>query len=627
VSTATGSLAFAVTDLELGGAMPILFQRVYDSARRDEDSGLGAGWSFVFDDRVSVDGDSATLTTGVGARLAFRRSGQGQHFVLRDDEPGAHQAFDLAGDATINEQAAGLTRTYKKIGATFRLARIADPNNNAINIAFNTRGNVASITSGAGAIALEWSDAKDSRLLSAADSAGRRVAFKQDGQRLRTVTDPAGAQWTYGYAAARLIEAADPLGRVMLRARYDKAGRAVESGDAAGVNSFEYESSSSAVSRRTLVADPLGATTLITHTDSGALASVSDGEGQSLAIEYNAANRSVRVADSLGNETKFTYDQSQRLIRQSSADGTEKSLSYDGRGRLTMTSEGATRTEYVRDERGNVIATRSSDPGRGYDAKYNARGQVASLVSKRGRTVSFEYDSGGNETSFTYSDVGRFEQEYEAGRKIGERLPSGLARRYGYDARGDLAHESDNRGRSVKVERDASGAVSGLVAGNGDWVRAARDGAGRITRLSASNGKARHFSYDARGALTGYTDARGKQYGFDYDRRGRLRGVIDSEGAALRYDYGRAGKLASVSRLGMSAADSFLTLPASYAPAAATARAPAQGVDCLFDDDAFGIDLSGFGSDPYGCDDPFGGFETIGGGGGGEVLGGGGGSL
>ena len=43
VSAATVSLAFAVIDLELGGESTVLFRRVYDGARREEDTGLGAG--------------------------------------------------------------------------------------------------------------------------------------------------------------------------------------------------------------------------------------------------------------------------------------------------------------------------------------------------------------------------------------------------------------------------------------------------------------------------------------------------------------------------------------------------------------------------------------------------------
>jgi hypothetical protein len=64
VSAATGDLAFAVTDLELGGALPVLFRRVYDGARRGEDAGLGAGRSFAFQ-RIRTEGISVTLLTSI----------------------------------------------------------------------------------------------------------------------------------------------------------------------------------------------------------------------------------------------------------------------------------------------------------------------------------------------------------------------------------------------------------------------------------------------------------------------------------------------------------------------------------------------------------------------------------
>jgi hypothetical protein len=45
VSDAAGSVARDVTDPEPGGALPVLFRRVQGGARREEDAGLGAGWS------------------------------------------------------------------------------------------------------------------------------------------------------------------------------------------------------------------------------------------------------------------------------------------------------------------------------------------------------------------------------------------------------------------------------------------------------------------------------------------------------------------------------------------------------------------------------------------------------
>ena len=627
VSTSNGSLAFAVNDLEISGLMPLFFQRVYTSDR-DEDAGLGVGWSFVFDDRIKVEGETATLTTGTGEVIAFRRGGDGKHFVPKAGGPGLHQSFDMADADTINEQAAGLARTYKKLGGAYRLARIADPNDNSIDIHFDDRGNVVRIANGGGSLSLNWKEGKYPELLYVADNTGRRVSFRQDGQRLRAVTDPAGAQWSYDYAGGQLTKAADPLGRVLLRVRYDKAGRAVEAGGAAGAYLFDYDSTSDAVSRRTIITDPVGAKTVFTHNEHGALTAIGDEEGQLAGIEYNDANRPVRVSDSLGNETRLTYDSQNRLLRQSSGDGVEKSYTYDERGRISSITDGNTRTEYTLDARGNTMAVRGGDPAASYDATRNARGQLTALASKGGRAVSFEYDASGNETALTYSDAGRFEKEYDAaGRKVAERLPSGLSYAYGYDARGQLTKQSDNRGRSVTLERDASGALVGVAAADGRWVRATRDEAGRIVALAKSSGKSRHFAYDARGALVGYTDARGKHRTLTYDRRGRLRGIFDSDGASIRYDYDRAGRLITAAR--EPGADPARLIPATYQPSVPSSPVHAQ-VGCMFGGDGWFDDgwFSGwsdggafnFELDPFdqnsgmGCDDPFGGFGDPGGG-------------
>src|SRR5580693_1737474 len=135
VSTATGNLAFAMIDLSLPGVMPIMFQRTYSSGN-SHDAGLGAGWSFAYDDRITVNGDSATLTAN-SSTIHFKRQSSGSHFVLAVDEPIAHQSFDLAGTGAISETIQGITRTYQKVGAAYRLATIADANGNAINISFD----------------------------------------------------------------------------------------------------------------------------------------------------------------------------------------------------------------------------------------------------------------------------------------------------------------------------------------------------------------------------------------------------------------------------------------------------------------------------------------------------------
>src|SRR6185369_4370595 len=106
-----------------------------------------------------------------------------------------------------------------------------------------------------GALTYQWTEGKDARLLAVVDSAGRRVAFRQDGRRLRAVADLNGSVWTYDYKDSGLSKVADPLGRVLLRARYDRSGRVIESGDGVGLTKYDYDFGGASLSRRTVVTD------------------------------------------------------------------------------------------------------------------------------------------------------------------------------------------------------------------------------------------------------------------------------------------------------------------------------------------------------------------------------------
>lgn len=526
--------------------MPLMFQRVYAS-ERSEDTGLGAGWSFVFDDRITLDGGEATMRTGSGGVIFFRREAGSSRFRLQTDSPLPHQSFELVNETTLTELAVGLTRTYIKVGDAYRLSRIVDANGNAITVSFDASGQIARIeSSSGGTFTLEWSGGPDARLLSVADNMGRRAAFKQDGKRLRGVTDPAGAQWTYDYEAGRLTRATDPQGRTILRARYDRAGRAVEAGDAAGAYLFDYDSTPSAVSRLTTVTDPLGAKTYFQQSESGLLTALTDGEGGSARFEYNASNRLQRLSTSLGYETKLSYDAQNRLLRQWSTDGTDKSYGYDARGHVSSVTEGGVRTDYTLDESGRITAAQSDDGASGYRASYNGRGQLVSLKSER-REVSFEYDGAGNKTAFTYSDVGRFTLERDgASRVVKESFPSGLNIYNEYDARGRLVRQSDNRGRSMRLELDASGAPVAYVRGDGKRLSLVRDETSRVIAMTDFNGSTRRFAYDARGALTDYTDAKGRRFKYEYDRQGRLRSIIKADGTRVTIERDERGRIKRV---------------------------------------------------------------------------------
>lgn len=116
---------------------------------------MGAGRSLLFDDRIRGGGDAATLSTGTGSRLRFRRGRPCQHFTRRGGEPVARRSSDITSADTAS--GGGLRRTCQKTCATYRLTQFDDPNGNAVDITFNPPGSAASPTGGPATIA-ELSD-------------------------------------------------------------------------------------------------------------------------------------------------------------------------------------------------------------------------------------------------------------------------------------------------------------------------------------------------------------------------------------------------------------------------------------------------------------------------------------
>lgn len=526
-----------------------MFQRTYTSDRQ-EDAGLGRGWSFTFNDFITLHGDHATLTTADGNTLAFHRDGQSNRFRLDVEQPTTHAQFEITDTETLTETNGDTTCTYARRGDAFRLARVRVGNLIGITINHNARGLVTRIANDTGGtLRLNWSNAAHPRLLSVTDHAKRQVTFQQTGKTLTRVTDPAGAAWSYDYKDERLTRAVDPMKRTLLRTRYDASGHVVETGDAVGTTRFDYEFAAPEVSRRTTITDPLGAQTFYEHNERGALTATSDDEGNTARIEYNAANRPVRVSASTGDEVKFDYDADNRLIKQESSDGANKSFAYNEQGRLRTTVDNGARTDFITDEQGNLVPVQAGNGTPDYRTTHNARGQLT-LLKSADREISFEYDANGNQTAYTYSDVGRFEKTYDAaGRMKAERLPSGLTYTNDYDARGWLKTRRDNRGRAVTVERDASGLPVAYVRADGKRKRAARDEAGRVVEETDFDGKVRRFAYDRRGALTGFVDKRGARHMVEYDRRGRVRTLIEEDGSRRtveRDERGRIKRVASV---------------------------------------------------------------------------------
>ncbi len=97
-----------------------------------------------------------------------------------------------------------------------------------------------------------------------------------------------------------------------------------------------------------------------------------------------------------------------------------------------------------------------------------------------------------------------------------------VLRSFEYTAEGRLSGVRDAKNRLTRIERDANGNPTAIVAPGGERTTLATDASGRLSRITHPNGTFEALSYDAEGLLSELTDAAGGKHLFSYDPEGRL---------------------------------------------------------------------------------------------------------
>lgn len=440
-----------------------------------------------------------------------------------------------------------------------------------------------------GEINLDWSTGNNAKLRAVTDNTGRRITLGQSNGSLQIVDTATGGKWHYEYALGRLTNVTDPASRVTLRAKYDATGRAVEVGDAVGLNRLGYGTNANNISMRTAFTDSLNYTRVFQHNERGILTNVTDAAGTLLNMQYNENSQPVQITDANGAAATFEYDSQKRLTRQVAADGGEKVFEYAADGKLQAMTVNGERTEIVRDQT-NLTENRIRKNGKSVKSTYNSRGQEIHLQVENGLRLDFEYDEKGRKTADVHSDIGRFEKTFDAaGRKISEKSPSGLIQGYEYNADNRLLRQSNNRGLSARGERDASGNLTKIVNSDTDWVQISRDEAGRIVQLTNANGQSRRYAYNSRGSLTRFIGSDGRDLQFQYNERGEMQSAVNAQNARLIYKRNQRDNFAKI-QLITSQKNFWQIQTLSYGGAFTKSKMS----DCGFFDDGFGFGEWGF---------------------------------
>jgi RHS repeat-associated protein len=133
----------------------------------------------------------------------------------------------------------------------------------------------------------------------------------------------------------------------------------------------------------------------------------------------------------------------------------------------------------------------------------------------RSASGQFLIASEGGAEVYVFDTAGRHRQTRDA-------LTGALRYQFGYDSQSRLISLTDADGNVTRIERDANGHPTGILAPFGQHTLLTVDANGYLASATDPAGHLTKLTTTALGLLTGFTTPRGKTSLFTYDSRGRL---------------------------------------------------------------------------------------------------------
>lgn len=596
VDVATGELFTTTTDFSLPGPLPFSFTRYWMSSSHEkgQSGDFGAKWHHEFDLRLHLWNDmrGVVVRQADGHLTVFPLPKPGQPVINTIDRLTLRVGDAPGGRGYVMSTYEGISFVFApdpRDPQGFLLARIQDPNGNAIRLSRDDNGHLSGITDSAGRDLVVSTNAQGwiTAIHGPATQGEGHVRlvsyeYSREGD-LTSATDARGNSWRYDYAA-HLLRRETYRGGLVYHFRWDdlKAGtaaRCIETwgeSEIAQISNLHYTRFDYAEdANSTAVTDANGAAMLYHHTGTGKVVGITDSAGVETVISYDLSGHETLMRDSLGRSQANQYDGFGRLVRTKARSGAGLSQSYAsddpmsplfGMIARTVIGEGADAAshEMTYDSRGNLVA--HTDPvGQTERTLRDARGLPVAKVDDLGARWRWQWDSDGMLAAEGPDQLVRHYTHDVLGRLDSQREGTSPPTRLRHDLNGNVVAISFADGRGVAMEydaddnlimhRDPSGNVTrqefgGLrepiarLAADGGQVRFRYDHEMRVIAVANAKGEVMQNTYNALGQLVAERGFDQLEKRYEYDECG-FPSAVEYGGKVIRLEFDRVGNLLS----------------------------------------------------------------------------------
>ncbi len=587
VNVKKGNLTFVNRDLVRLDRVPIVFGRVYDSAKTDE-TDFGPGWKLSVSESISRRGQ----------QLIYTDSSNSQYLLVTDGtlvtSPHPHLTAiagggDYGGSITLN--VAGLNKRFEQIGNRLLLVEVSDKWGNALSLHYD--GELVSGVSSQHGRTVSIRRNAAGLIIGASDDAGAEVRYEYDAYgRLAAAFGLSGGVWTLAYDhEGRLTNFVDPRKNSVLSARYDQSGNVTRLNSQYDDMAFEY------FETHTRIETSLQQAATFWHHDSGLTAIAQDFAGHFTQVSFDDNLRATALSFDGATIAELTYAGTNSVSEIGRGIG-DWTSTHDidcvpGRpGRCLERESGRIDDDYAAFDfarllggaanRITTITQAIGDEEGSSSLEYHLNGQLSRIVRDGILVAEYDYDAQGN-VIFASDHAGIREYRYSADGLLQEAIIDGERVLFQMDELGRLGGADSGR-QSVQLSYDSNDQVLDMsfLVRETDFhealqvVQTYSYGAGgfRTDSAYAAGGETHHsvgYRYDDVGNLTElvkhspvegestdeYTIGERNQlervtFGhdgardFEYDRLGRIT-RYHSEQDSTAFQYDELGRLSQVS--------------------------------------------------------------------------------